>query len=253
MSETIEQWLPARLEGADSAGLPKYVRLRNALAEAINEGRLPAGEKLPPEDALTQVAGLSLGTVQKALGSLVDDGLVVRRQGMGTFVTGAEKPTNAPFRHCRFMNEGSKEPLPIHSRVVKRSLAAKPGAWSAHLRGTRIVCIERIFSINDEFHVYTYLYLDGARFPSVEKMPEEAFNRVNFKDLLTREYHHAPARFGEHLAVRNFPAAVCKAIGVAPRTSGGVLEIVAYDRRGEALYFQDLWIPPNDKRVLVGG
>lgn len=253
MSETIEQWLPARLEGAGSAGLPKYVRLRNALAEAISEGRLPAGEKLPPEDALTQVAGLSLGTVQKALGSLVDDGLVVRKQGMGTFVTGGEKPMNAPFQHCRFMDEGSRDPLPIFSRVVRRSLAVKAGAWSPHLRGARIVCIERIFSINNEFNIYTYLYLDGARFPSVEEMPEETFNGVNFKDLLTREYHHAPVRYTENLAVRGFSAAICKAIGVAPHTSGGVLEIVAFDRRGDALYFQDLWIPPNDKRVLVGG
>jgi hypothetical protein len=30
-----------------------------------------------------------------------------------------------------------------------------------------------------------------------------------------------------------------------------VLEIYAYDRRGDAVYFQDLFLPPNQRRLQI--
>jgi hypothetical protein len=40
---------------------------------------------------------------------------------------------------------------------------------------------------------------------------------------------------------------------VRARTSGAVLEIVARDRQGGAVYFQDLFIPPNERRLFIAG
>jgi hypothetical protein len=34
-------------------------------------------------------------------------------------------------------------------------------------------------------------------------------------------------------------------------TSGAVLEIVAYDSQGAPIYFQDLYIPPGEKRLFL--
>ena len=251
MIQTIDQWLPRRLAASGHAGLPKYVRLRNILADAISEGQLAAGCKLPPEEALTTVAALSLGTVQKALKSLVDDGLVTRKQGMGTFVTGSDKPMHAPLLHCRFLGDDGKTPLPIFSRVLRRGAAGVAGTWSRHLPATEPVCIERIFSIDNEFSVYTHLYVDAARFTSINTMPLEAINGLNFKNLFARDFHHAPARFAETLSIRTFPAHVTRALHIKGAAVGGVVDIVAFDRRGEPLYFQDLWIPPNNRRLLV--
>ena len=253
MTQSITQWLPLRLAAAGYAGLPKYVRLRNVLAEAISDGHLAAGAQLPPEDALTGVSGLSLGTVQKALRSLVDDGLVSRKQGMGTFVTAADTPMNAPLLHCRFLGDDGKTALPIFSRVLRRKAARGDGVWRQHLPAAAPVCIERIFSINNEFSVYTHLYVDAARFPAINSLPLEAFNGLNFKNLFARDFHHAPARFTEALTINLFPAYVCKALRVKPTTAGGVVNIMAHDRRGEPLYFQDLWIPPNHRQLHLLG
>ena len=256
MNPSIEQWLPARLDASRSAGTPKYVHLRNVLAHAIAEGKLAAGHKLPPEEALTEVAGLSLGTVQKALRSLVDDGLVTRKAGIGTFVAASDKPMHAPLQHCRFLADDGRSALPIYSRVLGRRLLRasekKSDAWTAHILAERAICIERIFSIDKQFEVYTHLYLDAQRFPVLEAMPLAKFNGVNFKNLLAREFHDAPAKFSETLSVQAFPLNVCKALKQRRGTSGAVIEIVAYDRRGAALYFQDLWIPPNRRKLVVG-
>jgi hypothetical protein len=44
---------------------------------------------------------------------------------------------------------------------------------------------------------------------------------------------------------------VCKALRLKAKTSGAVLEIFAYDRRGEVGYFQDLYIPPNSRPLQI--
>jgi GntR family transcriptional regulator len=237
------------MRGPDN-GVPKYLRLRNSLATAISEGRWKAGAKIPTEDRLTEVTGLSLGTVQKALKTLADDGLVVRRQGMGTFVASGESPMNAPFYHCRFLDDEGRL-LPIFSKFARRRAARAPGEWSRHLAGSDIVCLERIFSIDNEFSIYTHLYFDALRLPALAKAPAAKLNGVNMKELIAREHHVPLTRFSENLLVSVFPPHVCEALGVKPRTSGAVLEIVGRNPKGEAVYFQELFIPPTQRRLFI--
>lgn len=244
---------PARpqLRLPQQSGVPKYLLLRNYLAEEIASGRLERGEKLPPEDALAEMTELSLGTVQRSLRMLVDEGKLLRKHGAGTFVADDSSMMHAPFQHCRFIDEQTGELLAIYSKVVRRRVVKESGPWSAKLQAARPVCIERLFSIDNEFTIYTHLYFDGEVFPELAALDTEKLNGANFKDLLAREFHRPPARFSEQLSVREFPAYVCKAARLAPATCGSVLEIYAYDRRGDAVYFQDLFIPPNQRRLQI--
>jgi GntR family transcriptional regulator len=238
------------MRGPDT-GLPKYLRLRNSLATAIAEGRWKAGTRIPTEDLLTEATGLALGTVQKALKTLADDGLIVRRQGMGSFVAANESPMNAPFYHCRFLDDDGSL-LPIFSKFVRRGPASGAGEWTRHLSGADILRLERVFSINNEFSIYTQLYFHALRLPALAKAPAAKLNGVNLKDLITREQHVPLTRFSESLNVAVFPPHVCEAIGVKPKTSGAVLEIVARDLNGDAVYFQELFIPPTPRRLFIG-
>ena len=247
IGESIE--LRDIMRGPDD-GVPKYLRLRNSLATAISDGRWKAGARIPTEDRLTEATGLSLGTVQKALKTLADDGLVVRRQGMGTFVASGESPMNAPFYHCRFLDDDGLQ-LPIFSKFARRHAAAGKGEWSKHLAGRDIVCLERIFSIDNEFSIYTHLYFDANRLPALATAPAAKLSGVNMKELIARAHHVPLTRFSENLVVSVFPSHVCVAIGVKPRTSGAVLEIVGRDRQGDAVYFQELFIPPTERRLFI--
>jgi len=56
--------------------------LRNWLAP----GRHRRGDRLPPENALASMLGISRGTLRTALRRLEETGEIVRRQGSGTFV-----------------------------------------------------------------------------------------------------------------------------------------------------------------------
>ncbi len=66
--------------------LPKHAPLREATLDAVQAGELLAKAKMGGERELSESLGVSLGTTQKALGRLVDEGFLVRRHGHGTLV-----------------------------------------------------------------------------------------------------------------------------------------------------------------------
>lgn len=72
----------------DAGHAPLYLKLQDALRGAIERGQLRAQDALPPERELAQDFNVSRITVRKALDGLVAEGLLNRRQGAGTFVSG---------------------------------------------------------------------------------------------------------------------------------------------------------------------
>jgi DNA-binding transcriptional regulator YhcF (GntR family) len=65
---------------------PPFQQVANALRAAIRTRRFEPGDQLPSLTELSKAYGVSLMTVQKALGVLRDEGLVISRQGKGSFV-----------------------------------------------------------------------------------------------------------------------------------------------------------------------
>ena len=68
------------------------------LRDEIRTGRYQRGDTLPPEDELARSFAVSRVTIRSAMSSLERDGLIERRQGIGTFVAGRMQPseTHAP-------------------------------------------------------------------------------------------------------------------------------------------------------------
>lgn len=64
-----------------------YARLRDALRAEILEGRLQPHDKLPSESEMSAAHGVSRITVRQALGDLQKEGLILRLQGKGAFVS----------------------------------------------------------------------------------------------------------------------------------------------------------------------
>ena len=68
------------------AETPLWQQLADILRAKIKSGELPPGRIMPSESTLMQEHGLARGTVRKAIDALVQEGLVNRVQGRGTFV-----------------------------------------------------------------------------------------------------------------------------------------------------------------------
>lgn len=79
---------PARRREAEAGedALPRYIQVARQLTTAIGDGRFPVGSQLPTEMELCKELNLSRFTAREAIRVLVDHGLVVRRQRVGTIV-----------------------------------------------------------------------------------------------------------------------------------------------------------------------
>jgi GntR family transcriptional regulator len=78
----------ARASASVDHGLrsPRYAQVYSALREWIYSGSYGPGAQLPTESELCDMFGVSRITTRKALDILVDEGLVERQPGRGTFV-----------------------------------------------------------------------------------------------------------------------------------------------------------------------
>jgi GntR family transcriptional regulator, transcriptional repressor for pyruvate dehydrogenase complex len=66
------------------------------LSDDIRSGRIKPGEKLPTEQEIVSLTGVSRTVVREAVAALRAEGLVITRQGVGAFVTAA--PGQGMFR-----------------------------------------------------------------------------------------------------------------------------------------------------------
>jgi GntR family transcriptional regulator len=70
-------------------GVPLYWRVLAAIRSRITSGELPPGSRIPSEPELIAQYGVSRTTVREAVGRLVQEGLLIRESGRGTFVAAA--------------------------------------------------------------------------------------------------------------------------------------------------------------------
>jgi GntR family transcriptional regulator len=66
--------------------VPLYHQLAEQLSRAIRDGQLEPGDPFENELAMCERLGLSRPTVRRAIQEMVDQGLLVRRRGVGTTV-----------------------------------------------------------------------------------------------------------------------------------------------------------------------
>lgn len=63
-----------------------YLQVSEDLRSDIRAGRFKAGDKLPTHAAVADEYGVSVGTVKRAFTELQSGGLIVTRQGQGSYV-----------------------------------------------------------------------------------------------------------------------------------------------------------------------
>jgi GntR family transcriptional regulator len=127
-----------------SLHLPQYRRIEQALRTRI--AGLRPGDPLPSDAALVEEFGVSRMTARNAMQRLMDDGLVVRRPGLGSFV--AQPPTHRRADHLMtFSQEMERRGRVPTSRVLAREIRSARPAEAAALRvarGDPVVIVRRV-------------------------------------------------------------------------------------------------------------
>jgi GntR family transcriptional regulator len=109
-----------------------YQQIVDGLKREISEGRLKPGDALPSFRALAEELLVSLITVKRAYEELERDGIIYRRQGLGTFVAeqggdrsrsaklaAAEELLRQAFREAGEAGLSPAEALELAQRILK--------------------------------------------------------------------------------------------------------------------------------------
>jgi GntR family transcriptional regulator len=76
--------------------MPLYAQAEKVLEELLVHRRYRVGDRIPPETELVRSLGVSRATIRAAVGRLVDRGLLIRRQGSGTFLARLPERSDQP-------------------------------------------------------------------------------------------------------------------------------------------------------------
>lgn len=109
------------------SGTPPYEQLRMQVVDAVRDGRLPAGAKLPTVRALAEELGLAVNTVARAYKELEADGVVEGRGRAGTFVLVTDDPVERALQAA----------ASVYADAVGRLGVAAPEALAAVERALR--------------------------------------------------------------------------------------------------------------------
>lgn len=245
--ETMRHELFQTLKLPDRSGRPKYQRLADTLVEAIRRGIWRPGDRLPAEEDLAQLTPFSLGTVQRALRDLSDQGLVVRQHGLGSFVADPPRELQDPW-HCRFLGDDGVTVLPVYSQAILRTAVGEVGPWSRFLQpGSKAMRLDRVISVNEEFKIFSRFYADRNLLKRLWEMPMEKLNGANFKKVIVDQCQLPITEVTHYVKLSNFDAEACDRIEVPQGYRGMFMYAVASAGRDRPVYYQEFFIGPTER------
>jgi GntR family transcriptional regulator len=162
------------LEGAGRG--PLYRQLENALREALRDNLLKPNEALPAERDLAADLSVSRITLRKAIDKLVDDGLLVRRHGAGTFVAGRVEKQFAKL--SSFSEDMASRGRTVRSEWLIREAGAVTGEESLTFGlspGTAVYRFHRIRYADDVPMALEFAIIPGFGLPSLDMVDSSLY------------------------------------------------------------------------------
>jgi len=244
--------LSRALDRFSRPGVPKYTALRDAVVHSVASGKFVPGDRVPNEQELAGTLPISLGTIQRALRQLVDEGVIQRRQGQGSFIAGHIEGAemSQPF-HCRFVDNSGKGYLPVFPEALSRRAARAAGEWSRVLDAAQGLEITRRIGIGGEFDVHSTFVVDPSRLPVFSTLPLKKLSGENFKEVIFRACGQAIQKVDLFLRQQLPPADIARSLKVDAGQPCMAIRAVAYLGDVDPIYYQQIFIPPNSRELHV--
>ncbi|WP_255989691.1 GntR family transcriptional regulator [Chitinolyticbacter albus] len=147
--------------------LPLYRQVMREVLSEIQSGAWREDEALPSEFDLGTRFGVSQGTVRKALDALVQEGVLQRRQGVGTFVTGVDDYL-ASARFAALTGEGATAPSFELLGCVKIHAGETLAEMLGLRRGAALWQVRRLIRLQGRVVGLEEMFLPEAQFPNLE-------------------------------------------------------------------------------------
>ena len=167
--------------------LPLHQQLYDILRGKVLAREWAAGEMIPPESELTEKYEVSRIVVRQVLHRLVNEGLIYRQQGRGTFVSKYTLEQGLT-RILSFTEDMTQRGLTPKTKVLFADLTPAPHEIADRLRipdGTNLARIDRLRLADDEPMSIEESHLVHDQCPGIL---DEDLEAVSLKATLSRKF-----------------------------------------------------------------
>ena len=225
---TLSQVLPPLDE---SSAQPLYQQLQRALRGAIENGVIGPDDALPPERDLAETLSVSRITVRKAIDELVEDGLLIRKQGSGTFVSNrVEKNFAKLTSFSEDMRARGREPRSVWLNRADGTVTPEESLTLRSSPGTPVFRFHRIRYADDAPMAIEYATVIATCLPSLEAVESSLYEALE-------RTGNRPVRALQRLRAVLLTAEQAKLLKAQERDAGLLVARVGYLKDGRAVEF----------------
>ena len=231
---------------SEEANAPaKHRQLSEAILALMEDGDIKPGDRLPTETALASGLPFSLGTIQKALRTLSELGVVNRKAGRGTVF--AERSGEIfDLWQFRFVDRDTGQVFPVFSKVTGLERIAQNGPWSDFLgKEDRYVRIAREIDVDHRFKLMNYFYLSDRTFGAMAELEPSALEGVHLSAVIRRMFHVSTIRTKNRVACSTIPDPICLHLNLPSAARGIVCDILGFAPGDQPLSFQQVYVPAD--------
>ena len=197
--------------------MPVYRFLAQLIIVAVENGLWNPGDLIPPEHFFAQELNVSLGTVKRAMLELVNNGILYRRRGSGTYV--ADFSFSREMRRYYlfledFHTNGNKNKYLLLSRnivpaqpEINELLGLAPDA--------KLIELTRTIEENGRRIALTHAYYEAVRFADIMTIPVSRLERVPLFLILEKDFNVRADAIQELFGVTPLNAASAGLLNVA--------------------------------------
>ncbi len=169
-----------KLPTSDHGNSPIYMQLAHRLRRQIVEGEIGAGEALPSERDLCDIMGASRVTVRKAIELLIEEGLLSRRQGSGTYVT---PRIQAPGSYLSSFSEDAEARGEVTDTIWMMKVVAVASEEEAKLleltAGSKVARLSRVRMAGGEPLAIENAVVPADMLPDIGKLGNSLYQALN--------------------------------------------------------------------------
>ena len=156
------------------SGIPLYIQIEDYIREKVKTSELKTGEKIPSEELLCEKFNVSKITVIRALRDLVNEGIILRKQGKGSFVKEPNYKENlskfANFKNIHTWSHGIAEHKILEWHIIKPPEEIRNRMKLT--KGDRVLEIVRLRSFKESPVAFERTYIPDNLIPSLEEKRE---------------------------------------------------------------------------------
>ena len=176
-----------------ASSVPLYRQLEAVLRERIAQGEWSEGDRFPSENELCSLTGLSRMTVRSVINELVNEGILFRIRGKGTYVA-PQKLHMGSTAYAGIREQLERMGLPTQTRLAafrRTKAGAKAGRMLGIKPDAQVQYIERLRIIGDQPVSIHRSYLPQNLVPNLDRYDLEGRQLCH----ILQEHYGLRARF----------------------------------------------------------